>query len=83
MLNGPAQISFSILWTKDAGGRLFGMASDDVVGVQVVIDGVAHNAVLRRNGFYLQLPAGSDGSDVQRVESTRSDGSVNSVPVHE
>jgi hypothetical protein len=79
----PSGITFSILTTRDGGARLFGVSSDRVTKVEVVIDGVAKPAILRNNGFYFQLPTGVGGSSVQRVVSTLSDGSREVVSVHE
>jgi hypothetical protein len=81
-LDTPTGITFSILAIRDRGTRLFGVAADDVVRVQVVVDGVAKDAVLRKNGFHYQLVDGSDGSDVQRVISTLADGTIHTVNVH-
>lgn len=81
-LDSPSGITFSILAIRDRGTRLFGVASDEVVRVQVVVDGVARGALLRNNGFHYQLSDGSEGSEVQRVISTFADGTTHSVSVH-
>jgi hypothetical protein len=78
----PTGITFSILSTRDAGTRLFGVASDRVTRVEVVIDGIANAAILRENGFYFQLPKGTGSNGVQRVISTLGDGSTHTVEVH-
>jgi hypothetical protein len=82
-LDTPSGITFSILSIRDRGTRLFGVASDQVSRVQVVVDETTRDAILRKNGFYYQLPDGSDGSEVQRVISTLVDGSTYTVSVHE
>jgi hypothetical protein len=83
VLTGSAQITVSILWTRNSGGRVFGVAADEVARVQVVTGGLAHDALLRANGFYYELPEGIDSGDVERVISTLSDGSSHVVRVHE
>jgi hypothetical protein len=46
----------NVRWVMYAGVRapptLFGLASNAVTGVGVVVDGIAHDAVLRRNAFF-------------------------------
>jgi hypothetical protein len=82
LLRWPSHITFGVLWIRGTGGRLFGVAADDVTRVQVVIAGTPTDAMLRNNGFYFQMPRGTSGADVQQVVSTLSDGSRRVFPVH-
>jgi hypothetical protein len=77
----PSHIVFGTLWIRGSGGRLFGVAADDVARVQVEIAGTSYDAILRNNGFYFQLPRGSGGADGQ-VVSTLDDGSRHVFPGH-
>lgn len=78
-----AGITFSILWTRITGTtRLYGIASDKVASVDVVIAGSAHSATFKNNAFYYQLPQGVSSSDIQQVVATWKDGSVHLFPWH-
>lgn len=77
-----AGITFGILSTRITGTtRLFGVASDEVASVNVVIDGIEHPAILRNNAFYYQLPQGISERDVEGVVATWTDGSTHTFPV--
>ena len=76
-----SHIVVGTLWIRGSGGRLFGVAADDVVRVEVDVAGTHNEAILRNNGFYFALPRGSGGSDIQ-VFSTLDDGSTHAFPGH-
>ena len=81
-LDNASGVTFSILYTRDDGTRLYGVAADQVRRVQVQVDGVLGDAVLRKNGFYYQLPEGATSDDVEYVFATWHDGSTRPVRVH-
>lgn len=68
--------TFTILYTRSAGTRVYGIISDSVQKIDVEIAGVAHPAIVSNNAFYYQLPTGLSSDDVQRVVATWKDGSV-------
>ena len=79
---GPSMpIGVGILYTRDAGTRVFGVAADDVRRVQVDVEGTLRDATLERNGFYYQLGDGATSDDVRQVISTTSDGQRHIFPV--
>jgi hypothetical protein len=77
----PSHIWAAELWIRGSGGRLFGVAADDVVRVEVEIAGKQNEAILRNNGFYFEMPPGSGGAEI-RVISTLADGSRHAFPGH-
>ena len=78
----PTGVTFGILSTRSGGPRLYGVAADQVTRVQVQVNGIRSDALLRNNGFYFQLPAGVGGADVEQVISYWNDGSSHVFPVH-
>lgn len=76
-----AGITWGILSIRSTGTRVYGVASDEVVKVDVEIDGVNHPATLNNSGFYYQVPDGLTGDDVQQIVATWKDGSVHQVSV--
>lgn len=80
---GPSSpIAMGILYTKDAGTRVFGIASDDVTRVQIDLAGDLRDATLRRNGFHYRLSESVTSNDIRRVISTTSDGQRHVLAVH-
>ncbi len=77
-----AGITFGILTTRNGGTRVYGVASDDVAKVDVVINGTDYPATLSNNGFYFALPVGVTSDEIQSVISTWTDGTVHTFPVH-
>ncbi len=75
-------VTLAILYTKDAGTRLFGVASDTVTRVQVDLHSTVHDATLQQNGFYYHLPPAYTSDDIRNVISTTSDGQTHTFPVH-
>jgi len=75
-------VSFALLYTRNGGTRLYGVAADKVARVQVDAGGVLADATLRNNGLYYQLPKGVDGEAVARVVVTWKDGTERAVHVH-
>jgi hypothetical protein len=73
---------FSIFSTPSGGTRVFGIASNRVASVSVVIAGVAQPAILENHALYYQLPPGVHDSDLEQVTATWNDGSTHSVPLH-
>jgi hypothetical protein len=80
-LDMPNGITFSILFVRNSGTRLYGVAADKVSRVQVVVDGVAHDATLRNNGFYFEVAKAGDDGKVDRVISTFNDGTTHTMDV--
>ena len=72
-------ITFGILGGGAGGTRVFGVAANKVVKVQVQVSGTLYDAVLNDNGFYFQLPAGTSEHQLQ-VIATWNDGTTHSVP---
>jgi hypothetical protein len=75
--------TFSILYTRDAGTRVFGVASDRVAAIDVEISGIEHPAIVQNNAFYYQLPRGDHDEDIQRVIATWDDGTRHPFHVHD
>lgn len=73
--------TFSIFSTRSGGTRVFGIASDKVASMSVVIAGVAQPALLENHALYYHLPPDVHESDIQQVRATWSDGSTHSVPL--
>ena len=82
-LSSSTPISLGILYTRDTGTRVFGVAADDVMRVQIDIGGTLRDATLGRNGFYYQLADGATSNDVRQVISTTTDGQHHIVHVHQ
>lgn len=74
--------TYSVFSTQAGGVRVFGIASDKVTSVSVVVGGVSNPATLQNNAFYYQLPSGVDEGDVQQIVATWTDGSSHIVPVN-
>ncbi|MGA9760958.1 MAG: hypothetical protein WBQ14_00825 [Gaiellaceae bacterium] len=72
-------ISFGMLGGGVGGTRVFGVAADKVVKVQVQVSGTLYDAILNNNGFYFQLPVGTSEHQLQ-VIATWDDGTTHSVP---
>jgi hypothetical protein len=75
--------TFSILYTRDAGTRVFGVVSDRVAAIDVEIGGIEHPAIVQNNAFYYQLPRGDRDEDIQRVIATWDDGTRHPFHVHD
>lgn len=75
--------TFSILYTRDAGTRVFGVVSDRVAAIDVEIGGIERPAIVQNNAFYYQLPRGEHSQDIQRVIGTWDDGTRHSFHVHD
>lgn len=75
--------TFSILYTRDGGTRVFGVAGDQVQTVEVEVADTYHAAEVRNNAFYYQLADGLSGNDVQRLVATWTDGSTHEFHVHD
>ena len=73
--------TFSIFSTRAGGARVFGIASEKVASVSVVIGGVPHATILENHALYYQLPPGAHQSEIQRIGATWKDGSTHAVPV--
>lgn len=78
-LDNDLGFTFSILYTRDGGTRVFGIVSDDVRQIDVVIDGATHRAVIDNSAFYYQLSGGHASGDVDRVIATWHDGSTHAL----
>jgi hypothetical protein len=57
----PGGVAWGIYYGEGVPQTVYGLASDDVAGVQVVVDGLPYEATLTRNNFFWQ-----GGSDVSR-----------------
>jgi len=77
----PSGITFAILSTRTGGARLYGVAADQVVRVEIQVNGANSKALLRDNGFYYHLPQGTASSDIDRVTAIWNDGSAHAFPV--
>lgn len=77
-LNSPSGATWAILSTR-GNSRVFGIASDAVARVQVDVDGVFHDAILRRNAYHYQLPSRLDDTAVHGLLVTWKDGSQHAV----
>jgi len=73
--------TYSVFSTRADGVRVFGIASDNVASISVVVGGVSNSAILHNNAFYYQLPQGTGDSDIERIVATWNDGSIHTVPV--
>lgn len=73
--------TYSVFSTRVGGVRVFGIATDKVASVSVVVGGVTNDALLENNAFYYQLPEGVDESQIQQIVATWGDGSSHPVPV--
>jgi hypothetical protein len=72
-------ITWGILNGGAGGTRVFGVAANKVVKVQVQASGTLYDAVLHDNGIYFELPAGTSEHQLQ-VIATWNDGTTHSVP---
>ncbi len=77
----PTGIIFAILYTRAGGTRLYGVAADKVNRIEVRIDGVGREMLLRNNGLYYELPEGLGSGDIDAVISFLHDGSAHSFPL--
>jgi hypothetical protein len=78
-VDSPTGLTLAILTTPGGGARLYGVAADHVQRVEVEVEGVAYQALLRSNGIYFALPPGSDGGDLT-VTAIWNDGSAHLFP---
>ena len=81
-LDARSGVTFATLFTRSGGTRVFGVAADDVTRVEVQVNGVLRDAILRNNGFHYQLPVATASGDVEYVRSTWRDGRTAMFPVH-
>ena len=81
-LDNGVGVTFGILYTRDGGTRVFGIAADNVLKVIVVVGGVAHPALIENNAFYYQLPRHKTGADIDELVATWEDGSAHPFHVH-
>jgi hypothetical protein len=77
-LHSPSGITWAILSTR-GNSRVFGIASDAVARVQVDVQGVLQDAILRHNAYHFQLPAQLDDTAVHGLLVTWKDGSRHGV----
>jgi hypothetical protein len=73
-LDTPSGVTWAILSTR-GNSRVFGVASDAVARVQVDVDGLLHDAILRNNAFHYQLATTLDDTAVRGLLVTWRDGS--------
>lgn len=79
---GPFNISITDFDQLGSGAPIIvsGPVRDDVVGVEIVVEGRSYQALVRNNVAFLELPdATSQPSDVERVTVTLNDGTTEDV----
>jgi hypothetical protein len=81
-LGNGVGVVFGILYTRDGGTRIFGVAADNVREISVVVDGVPHRALIKNNAFYYQLPRHKRGADIDELVARWEDGSDHPFHVH-
>jgi hypothetical protein len=76
----PADISYGGE-SATAGPVVWGVTADDVRAVDVVVDGQAYPAVVGRNVYFFQAPAGKTSQDLQTLKVHLVSGSVVTEPI--
>ena len=74
-LDTETGLTWAILSTHRS-TRIYGVAADSVQRVEVTVNGVAHPAVLRNNGYFYELEAGIPESAIDAIVAAWSDGST-------
>jgi hypothetical protein len=63
-------------------GTIVGVVPDDVVAVDIKVDGARHPAILSQNGFFYELPRGDCTNEAfESLTVMFSDGSSDIVPL--